>query len=194
LEHPCKFQLVSRLGSVTARHPSIGRQPNFTALNRAAITLGIGPHSCSFYLSSFSFFFLDYAQPSHIGCLPYFHTCCGLSANLECRSEICCTRLAEIQDAKRQKCAICVLSHNFVGPYIRNQGHMDKLLNSNVSSTCPHNMADFDPLTAEIGSVVWGTPANFNGFRVLPSLLQRRRSPEANQILHDVWPPPGLVN
>ena len=32
--HPCKFQLVSRLGSVTARHSSIGRQPNFAVLNR----------------------------------------------------------------------------------------------------------------------------------------------------------------
>jgi len=29
LGHPCKFQRVSRLGSVTARHFSIGRQPNF---------------------------------------------------------------------------------------------------------------------------------------------------------------------
>ena len=31
LGHPCKFQLVSRLGSVTARHSSSGRQPNFAA-------------------------------------------------------------------------------------------------------------------------------------------------------------------
>jgi len=38
-------------------------------------------------------------------------------------------------------------------------------------------------LAAEIGSVVWGTSANFNGFGVLASLLQRRRSPEANQTL-----------
>jgi len=56
-----------------------------------------------------------------------------------------------------------------------------------------HNMPNFGPLAAEIGSVVWGTPANFNGFRVLRSLLQRRRLPEANQTLHDVWPSPGLV-
>ena len=49
------------------------------------------------------------------------------------------------------------------------------------------------PLTAEICWRVWGTPANFNGFRVLPSLLQRRHSPEANQTLHDVWPSHGLV-
>jgi len=34
---------------------------------------------------------------------------------------------------------------------------------------------------------------NFNGFRVLVSLLQRRRSPEANQTLCDVWPSPGLL-
>jgi len=55
-------------------------------------------------------------------------------------------------------------------------------------------MVNFGPLAAEIGPVVWGTPANFNGFRLLASLLQRRRSTEANQTLHDVWPSPGLVD
>jgi len=34
------------------------------------------------------------------------------------------------------------------------------------------------PLTAEIRWRVWGTPTNFNGFRVLASLLHRRRSTE----------------
>jgi len=67
----------------------------------------------------------------------------------------------------------------------------EKLLNSNISSTRPHNMTNFGPLSAEIGSGVWGTPENYNEFRVLPSLLQRRRSLEANQTLHDVWPSPG---
>ena len=46
-----------------------------------------------------------------------------------------------------------------------------KLLSSNTSSTCPHNMANFGPLTAEIDWPVWGTPANFNGFRVFATLL-----------------------
>ena len=55
------------------------------------------------------------------------------------------------------------------------------MLSSNMSSTCPHNMVNFGPLAAEIGSLVWDTPANFNGFRVLASLLQQRRSSEANQ-------------
>jgi len=57
-----------------------------------------------------------------------------------------------------------------------------------------HNMANFGLLAAEIGPEVCGTPANFNGFRVCPSLLQRRRSAEANQTLHDAWPCPELVH
>jgi len=32
-------------------------------------------------------------------------------------------------------------------------------------------MMNFGPLTAEIGPVLWGTPANFNGFRVLEALV-----------------------
>ena len=32
-------------------------------------------------------------------------------------------------------------------------------------------MVNFGVLTAEIISLVWGTPANFNGFRVLAALL-----------------------
>jgi len=47
------------------------------------------------FLLSFFFSFLAESQPSEIGCLPYFHTWCGLSTNLRCRSETCCTRLAE---------------------------------------------------------------------------------------------------
>jgi len=47
---PSKFQRLSRLGSVAARHAGSGRQPNFAGaappiFGRAAITLGIGPHS-----------------------------------------------------------------------------------------------------------------------------------------------------
>jgi len=49
-------------------------------------------YPCGFFFLSF---FLAYSQQSQIAYLPYFHTWCGLSANLECRSEMCCTRLAE---------------------------------------------------------------------------------------------------
>jgi len=45
------------------------------------------------------------------------------------------------------------------------------LLSSNISPTCPYNMVNFGPLAAEIISLVWGTPANFNGFGVFAVLL-----------------------
>ena len=38
------------------------------------------------------------------------------------------------------------------------------MLNSNISSTCIHNMANFGPLAAKICWRVWCTPANFSGF------------------------------
>jgi len=50
--------------------------------------------SCGFFFLSFCLFSSPISQPS-LGCLPYFYTWCGLSANLGCRSETCCTRLAE---------------------------------------------------------------------------------------------------
>jgi len=34
------------------------------------------------------------------------------------------------------------------------------------------NMVNFGPQAAEIVSLVWGTPANFNRFRVLAALLR----------------------
>ena len=42
-------------------------------------------------------------------------------------------------------------------------------------SSHPHNMVNFSPLVAEIGSLVWGTPANFNRFRILAALLHSTR-------------------
>jgi len=46
-----------------------------------------------------------------------------------------------------------------------------KLLKSNTSPICPCSMVNVGLLAAETGSLVWGTPANFNWFRVLAALL-----------------------
>jgi len=76
--------------------------------------------------------------------------------------------------------------------------HVSKIgkisLNSNISSTCPHNMVNFCPLMAEISLGVCGTPANFDGFRVFISLLHQRRLTEVNETFHDVWPSGGLLH
>jgi len=106
-----------------------------------------------------------------------------------------CTRLAE--NTGRQKSPSRHHRTTLSGCIFAIKACIDnqkKVLNSNISSTCPHNMANFRPLAAKIGSGVWSTPANFNGFRVWAS-TQRRHSPEANQTLHDVWPSAaGLVH
>jgi len=61
------------------------------------------------------------------------------------------------------------------GYILATKAHADNwkknLLSSNISCRCRHNMVNFGPLAAEINPVVWDTPANFNGFRVLAALL-----------------------
>ena len=131
---------------------------------------------CGFYLLlSFFFFFLAWSHQPHIGCLPYFGNWCGLSANLDCRSEMCCTRLAGNIGCKiKQKSPSGHHRTNLSSWIFATKACIDnrkKLFSRNISSTCPHNMANFGPLTAEIGSVVCGTPAIFNGFRVFAALL-----------------------
>jgi len=111
---------------------------------------------------------------------------------------MCCTRLAENTRRKKSPKNRHLGTIAQLCPAMSSQlGHVStigkSLLNSNISSRCPHNMVKFGPLAAENCSGVWSTPANFNGFRVLASLLQRRRSPEANKTLHDL-PSPELVH
>jgi len=52
-----------------------------------------------------------------------------------------------------------------------------------MSSTGPHNMANFGLLAADIGWPVWGTPPNFNGLRVLAALLHSSKVVSVSQRL-----------
>ena len=90
---------------------------------------------------------------------------------------MCSTRLAgntgRKNDAKnRHLCTIAQLCRA-ISSQLRHVSTIGKknLLSSNISSTCPHNMVNFGPLAAEIVSLFWDTPGNFNGFRVLAALL-----------------------
>jgi len=114
-------------------------------------------------------------------------------------SEMCCTRLADNTGRKnyaknRHLHTITQLCRAISWQITDVSTIVKILLNGNISSICSHNMVNFRPLTDDICWRVCGTPANFNGFRVLASLLHRRRSTEANQTLHDVWPSPTLVH
>jgi len=67
---------------------------------------------------------------------------------------------------------------NLLGYIFATKARIDnrkKVLSSNISYTRPHNMVNLGPLAAEIDPVVWGTPPNFNGFRVLAALLHGTR-------------------
>jgi len=46
-----------------------------------------------------------------------------------------------------------------------------------------HNVVNFDVLAAEIVLLVWGTPANFNGFRILAALLHGSQVVSVSQTL-----------
>ena len=120
---------------------------------------------CPWFLSIF--FFLAYSHRPQIGCLSYFDTWCGLSANLECRSETCCTRLTGNAGPKKSPKSPSghyrtTLSGFIFATKARIENRKKNLLSSNISSTCPHNMVNVGLLAAEIGPVVWGNPANFS--------------------------------
>jgi len=83
------------------------------------------------------------------------HTWYGVSVNLRCRSETCCTRLAENTGRKSREKSPSGHHRTLVSGYIlatkaRIDNRKTKLLSSNMSFTCPHNMVNFGPLAAEI--------------------------------------------
>jgi len=75
----------------------------------------------------------------------------------------------------RQKCTIWAPSHNLSGYIFATKAHIDhrkKLAKQQyLLHMSLHNMVNFSLLAADIVSLVWGTPANFIGFRVLVALL-----------------------
>jgi len=81
----------------------------------------------------------------------------------------------EIQDAKNRHFGFwhhcTTLSGYIFGTKECIDNRKKNLFNSNTSSTCPDNIVNFGLLTAEICWRVCGTPANFNGFRILAALL-----------------------
>jgi len=89
---------------------------------------------------------------------------------------VCCTRLAvntgRKKVTKNRHLGTIAQLFRAISSQLRHISTIGKnLLSSNISTTCPHNTVNFGPLAGEIISLVWGTPANFNGFRILAALL-----------------------
>jgi len=70
--------------------------------------------------------------------LSLFHTRCGLCANLDCGSGMCCTWLAANIGHKRRHifCTIAQFCRVM-------SSHLRHVLSSDTSFTCPHNMVNF---------------------------------------------------
>jgi len=89
---------------------------------------------------------------------------------------MCCSRLAantgRKKVAKNRHLGTIAQLQLAISSQLRHVSTIGKnLLSSNTFSTWSYNMVNFGPLAAEILSLVWGTPANFNGFGVLAALL-----------------------
>jgi len=95
---------------------------------------------CGFYL---------FSSPNLSGRrLDVYHTLdtwCGLTANLECMSQMCRTRLAGYTGRKKSPSEHhrTTLSGCISATKARIDNWKKNLLRSNISSTCPHNMANF---------------------------------------------------
>jgi len=146
------------------------------ALCNSADHIYFHPVVCSF------FFFLLFVFPHLISAVEDWmsailpHMVWPYSANLGCRSETCCMRLAGNTGRKTITKKSPSPHHRTIlsGHIFATKARIDNrknLLRSNISSTCSHNMVNFGLLAAEIDPVLWGTPANFNGFRCLAALL-----------------------
>jgi len=101
---------------------------------------------------------------------------------------MCCTQLAENTGRKKvtNNRHLCTIAQLFraISSQLRHVLTIGKnLLSSNMCNRCPRNMVNFGPLTAEICSGVWDTPANFNGFRILAALLHGSQVVSVSQTL-----------
>jgi len=133
--------------------------------------------SALWFLSFFFLFFLAQSQRSEIGCLLYLHTWYGLSAKLKCMPETCCTRLdgnaGRKNDAKNRHLGTIAQVCRVISSQLRHVSTIGKkLVRQQYLLHMSLQYGELRPtIAAEIISLVWNTPVNFNGFRVLAALL-----------------------
>ena len=106
---------------------------------------------------------------------------------------MCGTRLAENGTPKSRQKSPSGHHHTTLSGYIfatkaRIDNRKKKLVKQQyvLQMSLLHNMVNIDPLAAEICWRVWGTPANFNGFRVLAALLYGSQVVSVSQTLR-LW-------
>ena len=135
------------------------------------------------FLSCFFFFSIFHCliSVSQIGYLPYFYTWCGCSANLECRSEMCCKRLAGNAGPKKPHKihhlgTIAQLCRTISSQLRHISTIGKKLVKQQYLPHMSYNMVNFGPLAAVIVSLVWGTRSKFQRVSCLGIITARHSS------------------
>jgi len=105
---------------------------------------------------------------------PYFHTWCGLSANLECRSETCCARLAGTTGRKKSRksrhLGTIPQIRRVISSQLRHVSTIRKILVKHLLNMYPQ-YGELWPTSGLDHFVSLGHPSNFNWFGVLAALL-----------------------
>jgi len=145
----------------------------------------------TFYFTAVISFFLACSQLSEIGCLPYFHTWCGLSANLECMSEICCTWFAHNTDHKNSP---SVHHRTTLSGYIFATKACIDSWKKIVKQQYLYMSSQYElwPTNRWVLLATLGHPSQqiSTGFASWTSQVTQRRSTK----LHNIWTFPGLVD
>ena len=109
----------------------------------------------------------------------YLYTWCGPSANLECSSEMCCTRFASNRTKKSPKLRHLGTVAQLCRAISSQLRHIStigkKLLNSNVSPTCHHN-GELRPTSGWDLLARLGHPSKFRQGSHLGSVTARHSS------------------
>jgi len=136
--------------------------------------------SCGFFFLSSFLISLPNLHRSDIGCLPYFHTWCGLSANFECMSEMCCTQIAENtghkNDAKTRRLGTIAQICQAISSQLRHVSTIGKKL---VKQYLPHMSLQYGELRPTSGwdrFVSLGHLSKFQWLSRLGSVIARYSS------------------
>jgi len=155
----CSKGQIRRLGSkFYSLQKTMGLTYNNSEVETLHFIMAALRSRCGHYIFICGFFFLLlFFSPNLSGRRldvyhTYVHTWCGLSANLECRSEMCCARLAAGRKS-RQKSPSRHHRTTFSGYIVATKAHIDnrrKLVKQQYVLHMSHNMVNFGPLAAEI--------------------------------------------
>jgi len=130
------------------KQPELHSTQQTRLINRlfmAALCNRTGHYIFALWFLSFFFFLFSFlhrlisAVGDWMSTIPYFYIWCGLSADLESRSEMCCTRLAENARCKKSPSGHhrITLSGYIFATKARIDNRKKNLLSNNISSTCP---------------------------------------------------------